>query len=668
MSDIDVLTPPTLRPPRRPAHRSRRMLASIAAFGLALSGVALNATTSAADSAITPGSGPIAGGTTVTVPAEVTDLKFESVHAQETGSIALTAEGNAYVLGFNNFGNLGFGQTATTFTTPTYLPMPDGVTISQLSTGGYHAIALGSDGLAYAWGSNQDGRLGIGSDDESVSAGPVTVATEPGITFKEVAAGNNVSMALDTDGHVWAWGSNAWGQLGDTTRVGSNSPVRVPLPEDLVFTHIAQGGSRGLAITSDGTAYSGGSGHSPMVGDILTPAPVSMPTGVTKFTTITGSRGGFVAVGDAGNVYAWGGDDAGPGFGGAGYGGDSSGGNPTLGSDSRPVEVLNPTAVELGTNSAVVAIDGNQSSPVVAVLTADGQIITWGSGAQHGMTGAGGLGLGTGKHADGDWAPQAVQTNLCNSFESVAVQGNHGSAVGCGGQLYAWGSFWTKGGVPLGDEAATEESFVPVLVAEPIREVTSVTFDGLEGTNLSQVADESWTVNTPAHAAGTVDVVVTTALADGSDVQSKTYAQSYTYVAPLVTITPTPPTQVGDTVTIPTQDGVIYQIDGQPVTGDIVLNDGESIWVDAIPADGYVFTDGVGTRWPFTYNEDSPSPSGTPSAEPSDASPAAGPTDEPNSDGADIGTGGETSNGLAGLGAALALAGAGAAALARRKH
>ena len=162
--------------------------------------------------------------------------------------------------------------------------------------------------------------------------------------------------------------------------------------------------------------------------------------------------------------------------------------------------------------------------------------------------------------------------------------------------------------------------------------------------------------------------MVTTALADGSDVQSKTYAQSYTYVAPLVTITPTPPTQVGDTVTIPTQDGVIYQIDGQPVTGDIVLNDGESIWVDAIPADGYVFTDGVGTRWPFTYNEDSPSPSETPSAEPSDASPAACPTDEPNSDGADIGTGGETSNGLAGLGAALALAGAGAAALARRKH
>ena len=84
--------------------------------------------------------------------------------------------------------------------------MPDGVTIDEINTGTFHALVIGSDGKAYAWGSNQDGRLGIGDTNIAVSDGSVEIATQPGITFVQMEAADNFSLALDSDGHVWAWG------------------------------------------------------------------------------------------------------------------------------------------------------------------------------------------------------------------------------------------------------------------------------------------------------------------------------------------------------------------------------------------------------------------------------------------------------------------------------
>lgn len=111
MSDIDVHIAPTPRPSRRSAHRGRRALASIAALGLALTGVALNASSSSAEgSTISPDSGPIEGGTTVALPDDVTDLNFVSVHALDFGTIALTDEGDAYAWGYNYLSSLGFGN------------------------------------------------------------------------------------------------------------------------------------------------------------------------------------------------------------------------------------------------------------------------------------------------------------------------------------------------------------------------------------------------------------------------------------------------------------------------------------------------------------------------------------------------------------------------------
>ena len=64
-------------------------------------------------------------------------------------------------------------------------------------------------------------------------------------------------------------------------------------------------------------------------------------------------------------------------------------------------------------------------------------------------------------------------------------------------------------------------------------------------------------------------------------------------------ITPTAPTAVGNKITIPTQAGVIYMIEGTPVTGQYTMT--KNTTVSAIADDGYVFASGATTSWPFTY-------------------------------------------------------------------
>jgi hypothetical protein len=94
--------------------RRRKAGAVFAAIALGISGLSLASPADAADNGITPESGPVAGGTTVTVPAPVTDLNFESFEAMSSGSLAITAEGDAYGWGANAAGSLASASRTNT--------------------------------------------------------------------------------------------------------------------------------------------------------------------------------------------------------------------------------------------------------------------------------------------------------------------------------------------------------------------------------------------------------------------------------------------------------------------------------------------------------------------------------------------------------------------------
>src|SRR5918912_1514438 len=97
--------------------------------------------------------------------------------------------------------------------------------ITGLSARLRHSLALKSDGTAWAWGDNTAGQLGAEITAYATSSVPMEVAGLTTVTF--VAAGGDHSLAVTTDGTVWAWGSNTIGQLGDGTTIDRNAPVQV---------------------------------------------------------------------------------------------------------------------------------------------------------------------------------------------------------------------------------------------------------------------------------------------------------------------------------------------------------------------------------------------------------------------------------------------------------
>src|SRR5690554_5860701 len=132
--------------------------------------------------------------------------------------------------------------------TTVMVPEPAGVTFTSIISGDYHSVALGSDGNAYAWGYNTRGQLGDGTNTESNT--PVQVQAPAGVTFTSVSAGDLHSVALGSDGNAYAWGYNFYGQLGDGTNTGSNTPVQVL--GDVVVTSITFDGVEGTNLVDNG--------------------------------------------------------------------------------------------------------------------------------------------------------------------------------------------------------------------------------------------------------------------------------------------------------------------------------------------------------------------------------------------------------------------------------
>lgn len=130
-------------------------------------------------------------------------------------SLALTNTGVVYAWGENVFGQLGVGLSEVD-----YMPTPVKVWDGDMENEGVDAIAAGAlfsialkDGKVYGWGWNIYGELGVG-DNYNKNVPTIITGALGSKTVKAIAAGQNHSLALTTDGKVYSWGQNNYGQLG----------------------------------------------------------------------------------------------------------------------------------------------------------------------------------------------------------------------------------------------------------------------------------------------------------------------------------------------------------------------------------------------------------------------------------------------------------------------
>ncbi|BDR52279.1 hypothetical protein KIM372_01860 [Bombiscardovia nodaiensis] len=309
------------------------------------------------------------------------------------------------------------------------------VKFTQVSGGAAFSVALGSEGFLYAWGDNGYGQLGNTSRYSSTV--PVRVSTAPGITIVTMAAGPNHVIAIGSDGNAYAWGMN-WGQLGDGTSSDKTRPVIFQLPTGVRALKVSAGARHSLVVGDDGKVYVAGFNNRHQInsdtnlGIHSTPLAVSAPGG-RRFVDVAAGDYYSLALADDGTAWAWGSNDDNQ----LGFTGSNNG---------TPQAVTMPGGIQF----KKIAAGSNFSAAIDSV----GDVYTWGAGS-------------SGQLGNGMNSTVSVPTHMSLPTTSEAVQivasGSHILALTASAQAYAWGSN-TNG--ELGNNT-TAASNVPVVVGLP---------------------------------------------------------------------------------------------------------------------------------------------------------------------------------------------------------
>jgi len=210
------------------------------------------------------GSGQLGDGTTVQkfAPVLINNAKnWKRVVAGDSQSFALTDNGELWAWGTNWGGQLGVGDTNQRLT-PTRVGGANRY-FKDVSSSGFHTLAIETSGTLAAWGYNAYGQVGDGTTTQRNS--PVVI--DSALDWKSVAAGQNFSGAIKGSGFsgtLWTWGKGTQGSLGDgmTSRL---TPGSMGMDSDWI--RIQAGGDTAMALKSNGTLWAWGQNDKGQVGD-----------------------------------------------------------------------------------------------------------------------------------------------------------------------------------------------------------------------------------------------------------------------------------------------------------------------------------------------------------------------------------------------------------------
>lgn len=342
---------------------------------------------------------------TVTTAAHATTVSHISAGANH--SVAIDSDGKLWAWGANTLGQLGNGTT-----TNNRVPLLIGEGFAQVSAGADHTLAIKNDGSLWAWGNNAYGQLGNGTFTSSNV--PVLIGTD----FQQAAAAKYFSVALKTDGSLWTWGNNEVGSLGNGTRAtctgantttcppetlsGARQPTQIGTGYSTIST--SSSASHALALKPDGSLWAWGLGESGQIGNgssLNTLGPTQVGSG---FATINAGGSSSFAIKTDGTLWAWG-----------------SNSSSQLGTGPRSSELL---PVLVGSGYSQVSAGGLTHT---LALKTDGSLWAWGQN-NYGQLGDGTTVLRP--------TPGKIGTTR---FAKVSGGSLHSMATGLDGSVYTWG-------------------------------------------------------------------------------------------------------------------------------------------------------------------------------------------------------------------------------------
>jgi alpha-tubulin suppressor-like RCC1 family protein len=330
--------------------------------------------------------------------------------------------------GQNDNGVLGQNNIVK-YSSPVQVPGTNWETFAMSGDSGNHSLAIKSDGTLWAWGYNNQAQLGL--NNRTSYSSPVQV---PGTTWNSVvAAKGSLSFATKTDGTLWSWGYNGQGQLGLNTNTRVSSPTQIPGTWDTGDKKYSASSNAAAAIKADGTLWVWGRQYYGSLGlnqgsasETYSSSPAQIPGTTWRYVNMGTSA--MTAIKTDGTFWAWGTNS----WGGLGQNNRTH--------RSSPVQVPGTTWAVLG---------GTASSGTIATKT-DGTIWSWGTDHSKG-------GLGQNNEieysspvqigSDTTWSTDV--SDITRSTEGVSL------AIKTDGTLWTWG-YNNQG--QLGNNATANQS------------------------------------------------------------------------------------------------------------------------------------------------------------------------------------------------------------------
>ncbi|MCW1925976.1 choice-of-anchor D domain-containing protein [Luteolibacter arcticus] len=368
--------------------------------------------------------GEIGDGTTIDklrpVPIIMTGAlasqQVTQVFTSSSRSHAITADGKVYSWGYNADGQIGDG-TKIYRKEPVAVNMSgalSGKVVTTLAISIAHTLALTSEGKVYSWGNNYTGQLGLGDTTDRTTPQLVQGALA-GKTITSIAAAFSHSVALASDGTLYAWGSNYNGILGDGTTATRLAPVAMNTASTLLagktVTAITCGYYHNVVLTSDGKVFAWGFNGNGYLGDGTTTerfSPVAVNGSLTgkTVTKIVGSNYHHLALTSDNQLHAWGVNL---------YGNLGDGTN----TDRHSPVLVNSSGALAGKTYAQIFAGGGCSM----VRTTDGGLFTWGMGlgGQHGNGDESDINLPTAVDMSGVLAGRTLVTASMQGFHALVV-------------------------------------------------------------------------------------------------------------------------------------------------------------------------------------------------------------------------------------------------------
>jgi gliding motility-associated-like protein len=365
------------------------------------------------------GSGQLGDGSGVdkSNPVQIgTDDKWVYIIGCYLHSFALKSDGTLWGSGLNDDGELGDGTSNNTRTS--FVRIGTDTKWIQVAGGEMHSLGLKSDGTLWAWGRNDYGQIGDGTTTQKNS--PLQIGSDN--NWVSILAGWTHTLGLKSNGTLWVWGENNWGQLGDSTNTDRHSPVQ--MGTDKRFISIAGGKDHSACLKANGTIWAWGGNSNGQCGDGTTTdrySPVQIGTD-TKWVSIVANSWRTFGLKADGTLWAWGNNV----WGSLGVGGGAQKNTPTqVGTDNKWVCTAPGGGHTLG-------------------LKSDGTLWAWGNNAQ-------------GQLGDGTGLPKStpVQVGSDNSWVSIAAGSLQSLGLKADGTLWAWGdNLWGE----LGDGTNTNRN------------------------------------------------------------------------------------------------------------------------------------------------------------------------------------------------------------------